>query len=258
MRGEEVENPGWRLARGLRGLMAAAVDAVYPPVCNGCGRMVGQHRGVCPACWATLRLIERPYCEVLGLPFSHDLGAGILSADAIANPPVFDRLRSVAIHDGIARSLVHGLKYRDRTDLAIMMAGWMVRASDGTVEACDAIIPVPLHAYRLWGRRFNQSAELARAIARLSGRPYLATALIRTKRTAQQVGLGAAAREDNVRGAFAVTEAGKTALFGKRVVLVDDVYTTGATVSAATRALKKAGARDVTVLTFARAMSGLI
>lgn len=258
MRGEEAENPGWRLGRGLRGLIAAAVDAVYPPVCTGCGRMVGQHRGVCPACWATLRLIERPYCEVLGLPFSHDLGAGILSADAIANPPVFDRLRSVAIHDGIARSLVHGLKYRDRTDLAIMMAGWMVRASDGTVEACDAIIPVPLHAYRLWGRRFNQSAELARAIARLSGKPYLATALIRTKRTAQQVGLGAAAREDNVRGAFAVTEAGKTAVFGKRVVLVDDVYTTGATVSAATRALKKAGAGDVTVLTFARAMSGLI
>jgi ComF family protein len=258
MRGEEAENPGWRLGRGLRGLIAAAVDAVYPPVCTGCGRMVGQHRGVCPACWATLRLIERPYCEVLGLPFSHDLGAGILSADAIANRPVFDRLRSVAIHDGIARSLVHGLKYRDRTDLAIMMAGWMVRASDGTVEACDAIIPVPLHAYRLWGRRFNQSAELARAIARLSGKPYLATALIRTKRTAQQVGLGAAAREDNVRGAFAVTEAGKTAVFGKRVVLVDDVYTTGATVSAATRALKKAGAGDVTVLTFARAMSGLI
>lgn len=258
MRGEEAENPGWRLARGLRGLMAAAVDAVYPPVCTGCGRMVGQHRGVCPACWATLRLIERPYCEVLGVPFAHDLGVGILSADAIANPPVFERLRSVAIHDGIARSLVHGLKYRDRTDLAIMMAAWMVRASDGHAQSCDAVVPVPLHAFRLWGRRFNQSAELARAIARISGKPYLATALIRTKRTARQVGLGAQAREDNVRGAFAVTEAGKTAVFGKRIVLVDDVYTTGATVSAATRALKKAGARDVTVLTFARAMSGLI
>ncbi len=258
MRGDGAENPGWRLAKGLRGLMAAAVDAVYPPVCTGCGRMVGQHRGVCPDCWATLRLIERPYCEVLGVPFSHDLGAGILSADAIANPPVFERLRSVAIHDGIAKSLVHGLKYRDRTDLAVMMAQWMVRASDGSVEACDVVVPVPLHAFRLWGRKFNQSAELARAIARISARPYLPNALIRIKRTAQQVGLGATAREDNVRGAFAVSDAGKAALFGKRVVLVDDVYTTGATVSAATRALKKAGAQDVTVLTFARAMSGLI
>ncbi len=135
MSAEGAENPVRRVVDGLtgsfRGLMAAAVDAVYPPVCSGCGRMVGQHRGVCPSCWATLRLIERPYCEVLGLPFSHDLGAGILSADAIANPPVFERLRSVAIHDGIARSLVHGLKYRDRTDLAVMMADWMIRASDG-------------------------------------------------------------------------------------------------------------------------------
>jgi ComF family protein len=257
-----AENPGWRLAKGLRGglrgLMAAAVDAVYPPVCAGCGRLTGQHRGVCPACWATLRLIERPYCEVLGLPFSHDLGAGILSADAIANPPVFERLRSAAIHDGIAKALVHGLKYRDRTDLAVMMAQWMIRASDGTVAACDAIVPVPLHAFRLFGRKFNQSAELARAIARSSGKPYLATVLIRHRRTAQQVGLGASQRAENVRGAFSVTEDGRAALFGKRIVLVDDVYTTGATVSAATRALKRAGAGDVTVLTFARAMSGLI
>lgn len=258
MRGDGAENPGRRLARGLRGLMAAAADAVYPPVCSGCGRMAGQHRGVCAQCWSTLRLIERPYCEVLGLPFSHDLGAGILSADAIANPPVFDRLRSVAIHDGLARTLVHGLKYRDRTDLAVMMAAWMVRASDGTVEACDAIVPVPLHPYRLWGRQFNQAAELARAIARMSAKPHLATALIRTKRTARQVGLGVTAREDNVRGAFAVTDTGRAEVFGKRIVLVDDVYTTGATVSAATRALKKGGAADVTVLTFARAVSGLI
>lgn len=262
MSAEGAENPVRRLVDGLAGglssLMAAAVDAVYPPVCSGCGRMVGQHRGVCPSCWATLRLIERPYCEVLGVPFSHDLGAGFLSADAIANPPVFERLRSVAIHDGIARSLVHGLKYRDRTDLAVMMADWMIRASDGNVAACDAILPVPLHAFRLWGRKFNQSAELARAIAKRAGKPYLATALTRTKRTVQQVGLGATQRQDNVRGAFTVTEAGKAALFGKRIVLVDDVYTTGATVSAATRALKKAGAGDVTVLTFARAMSGLI
>lgn len=258
MWGQEVEKREQRLAAGLRGLMAAAIDAVYPPVCAGCGHLVAVQRGVCPGCWASLRLIERPYCEVLGLPFSHDLGSGILSADAIAHPPVFDRLRSVALHDGIAKALVHGLKYRDRTDLAAMMAAWMVRAGDGAVEASDAVIAVPLHAFRLWGRRFNQSAELARAIARLSDRPFLATALIRTRRTAQQVGLGATAREDNVRGAFAVTEAGRAALFGKRVVLVDDVYTTGATVSSATRALKKAGVAEVTVLTFARALAGPI
>lgn len=179
-----------------------------------------------------------------------------MSPEAIAAPPVFDRLRSVAVHEGIARDLVHGLKYRDRTDLGPMMAEWMVRASDGAVASADAIIPVPLHAFRLWGRKYNQAAELARAVSAFSGRPYLPSTLYRIRRTTKQVGLGAKAREDNVRGAFAVS--GNESLKGKRIVLVDDVYTTGATVSAASRALKRAGACHVTVLTFARAMSDLI
>jgi ComF family protein len=139
-----------------------------------------------------------------------------------------------------------------------MLAEWMIRASDGAVASAEAIVPVPLHAFRLWGRRFNQSAELARAIAQLSGKPYHPNVLKRVRRTSRQVGLARQAREDNVRGAFAVSERGKTDLEGKRIVLVDDVYTTGATVSAATRALKRAGAGQVTVLTFARAISGLI
>jgi ComF family protein len=202
-----------------------------------------------------VRFIERPYCEVLGLPFSHDLGVGILCAEAIANPPPFDRLRSAAIHDEAVRDLVHGLKYRDRVDLAPMMAGWMLRAADGTVEICDAIIPVPLHRSRLLSRKFNQAAELARHIASLSGKPLLPATLLRVKRTEQQVGLGARAREDNVRGAFALARGHENDVFGKRVVLVDDVYTTGATVAAATRALRKAGAADISVLTFARALS---
>ncbi|PYE42066.1 ComF family protein [Rhizobium sp. PP-F2F-G20b] len=247
-----------RLVARLLAAGRGVADLLYPPVCRGCGRFVQRHAAVCPACWASLRLIERPFCEVLGVPFSHDLGRGILSADAIANPPPFTRLRSVAIHMGIARDLVHALKYTDRTDLAPMMAAWMLRAGEGAVEAADAIVPVPLHKYRLWSRRFNQSAELARALARLSGRPMLATALVRQRRTVRQVGLGATQRQDNVRGAFTVTEAGRSLVFGRHIVLVDDVYTTGATVAAATRALKRAGAREVTVLTFARAVTVLI
>ncbi|CZT36214.1 ComF family protein [Rhizobium sp. 9140] len=247
-----------RLVARLLSVGRGAADLLYPPVCRGCGRFVQRQAAVCPACWASLRLIERPFCEVLGVPFSHDLGRGILSADAIANPPPFTRLRSVAIHTGIARDLVHALKYTDRTDLAPMMAAWMLRAGEGVVEAADAIVPVPLHKYRLWSRRFNQSAELARALAHLSGRPMLATALVRRRRTVRQVGLGATQRQDNVRGAFAVTEAGQSLVFGRHIVLVDDVYTTGATVAAATRALTRAGASEVTVLTFARAVTVLI
>lgn len=244
-------------AQLLRPLSLIA-DLVYPPACAACGVSTGGHRGLCPKCWAAVRFIERPYCEVLGIPFSHDLGTGILSAEAIANPPPFDRVRSAAAHDNAIRALVHGLKYRDRTDLAPMMAGWMLRASDGTVERCDAIIPVPLHRARMVSRKFNQAAELARHLARLAEKPLLPATLLRVKRTSQQVGLGVRAREENVRGAFAVAANKEDDVFGKRIVLVDDVYTTGATVAAATRALRKAGAADITVLTFARAFAETI
>ena len=246
------------LARRLRGLAGAALDLVYPPACAGCGVLLGSRAGLCPGCWSKLAFIERPYCEVLGTPFSHDLGPGILSADAIANPPPFERLRSVALYDDLARNLVHSLKYRDRTDLAPMMAGWMLRAGDGAVEAAGVIVPVPLHRLRLIWRKFNQAAELSRALAALSGTPVLIDAVRRTKRTRRQIGLSPRARAENVRSAFAVTPEGREALFGRRVVLVDDVYTTGATVAAVTRALKRAGAADVTVLTFARALPGPI
>nr|WP_298101868.1 ComF family protein [uncultured Shinella sp.] len=244
--------------RRLRSLAGAALDLVYPPACAGCGVINGSKASLCPTCWSRLAFIERPYCEVLGTPFSHDLGPGILSADAIANPPPFDRLRSVALYDDLARVLVHALKYRDRTDLAPMMAGWMLRAGDGAVEAADFILPVPLHRFRLVWRKFNQAAELSRALAVASGTPVLFDAIRRTKRTRRQIGLGPRAREENVRGAFAITSEGREKLFGRRVVLVDDVYTTGATVSAVTRTLKRAGVADVTVLTFARALPGPI
>jgi predicted amidophosphoribosyltransferase len=172
------------------------VDLVYPPGCVVCGIATGRHNGLCPTCWSGLRFIERPYCETLGIPFSHDLGSGILSAEAIANPPPFDRLRSAAFHDEPVRQLVHGLKYRDRTDLAPMMAEWMLRASDGMVERCDAILPVPLHRSRMFSRKFNQAAELARHLAQRSGRALLPATLMRVKRTRPRVGLGAEAREE--------------------------------------------------------------
>ncbi len=205
-----------------------------------------------------MRLIEKPHCPVLGLPFAHDPGDGIVSPQAIAHPPVFDRLRSVALHEGVARHLVHDLKYRDRVDLAPMMAGWMIRAASAEIVGADAILAVPLHRMRMFRRMFNQSAELARHVADQAGKPFLGQALVRRKRTAQQVGLTANQRSLNVRGAFEVPDGRQDLVFGKRLVLVDDVYTTGATVSAATTALKKAGAADVTVLTFARALAGPI
>lgn len=245
---------------GMRVIVRSATmrisKALFPPLCAGCRREVSQPGTVCGVCWSKLRFIERPYCSVLGIPFSHDLGDAFLSAEAIADPPPFRRARAVAVHDGVPKQMAHGLKYNDRTDLAPWMAAWMVRAGRDLVDACDVIVPVPLHAARFWSRRFNQSAELARAIARQTGKPFEPDALKRIRKTQQQVGLGASERAKNVRGAFRVPEAQQIHVAGRSVLLIDDVYTTGATVKAATRALLRGGASAVDVLTFSRVLPG--
>jgi ComF family protein len=257
--GQEITLFGhWRARLGLAPVLRPLSDFLFPPACPGCGRRLGDHAGLCPACWNGVVFIERPYCAVLGTPFSHDLGEGILSAAAIADPPVFSRLRSACGFNATARQLVHALKYRDHTELAPMMGRWMARAGAEILTDCDAVVPVPLHRLRLMSRHYNQAAELARAVAATAGLPLLPDALRRRRATRQQVGLGRRAREDNLRGAFSVTDRGKAELFGRRIVLVDDVYTTGATAAAASRALLRAGARDVAVLTFARALPDII
>jgi ComF family protein len=210
-------------------------------------------RTLCGTCWGNVRFIEKPYCPVLGIPFSHDLGAEILSAEAIADPPPFRRARSVAVHEGVIRDMVHRLKYNDRTDLGPWMARWMLRAGSELLNDCDIIVPVPLHARWFWFRRFNQSAKLA-PLASLSGKPFDPDALKRVKQTRQQVGLGANERTANVRGAFKVPHAQEIKVRGRNVLLIDDVYTTGATVKAASRALIRGGASRVDILTFGRVL----
>ena len=231
-------------------------DALFPPTCLVCHVVTSRTGTLCAACWNKVKFIERPYCEVLGTPFAVDPGDDALSGDALANPPPFRRARAVAAYGDVVRKLVQLLKYNDRTDLAPWMADWMVRAGTELLSECDLIIPVPLHAWRYLSRRFNQSAELARAIGTKAGKPFDPSALVRTRRTKQQVGLGARQREDNVRGAFRVPDHMLIAVAGKTVLLIDDVFTTGATINAATKALKKAGAKAVDVLTFARVIPG--
>lgn len=244
----------------LRTLAASALAlpaaTLFPPVCAGCRRAVSQPGALCGACWTKLRFLEKPWCAVMGTPFAHDMGEGFLSAEAIASPPPFARARAAVAYTGVARRMVQGLKYSDRTDLAPWMARWMLRAGGELLAEADVVVPVPLHWRRFLWRRFNQSAELARAIAALSGVAYAPTALKRTRVTRQQVGLTAREREDNVRAAFAVPPERDILVRGRRVLVIDDVYTTGATVSAAARALKRSGAAAVDVLTFARVLPG--
>jgi predicted amidophosphoribosyltransferase len=162
---------------------------LFPPVCAGCRRQVSQPGTLCGSCWPKLKFLERPWCEVMGTPFSHEMGEGFLSADAIASPPPFRRARAAVSYSGVARQMVQGLKYRDRTDLAPWMAWWMLRAGAELIADADIVVPVPLHWRRFFSRRFNQSAELARAVATLSGKRFEPSAVWRVKVTKQQVGL---------------------------------------------------------------------
>lgn len=240
------------LRTGLSAVASGALGLVYPPTCVGCGAATAQPHALCPACWSGMRLIERPFCERLGTPFALDLGVGpLLSPRAIAEPPVFQRARAVALYDGTARDLVHRLKYGDRLDLGRTMARMMVSSGQELLGEADLVVPVPLHFVRLWRRRFNQAAILARGVGRIGGRPCDVHALARIKATRPQVGLTRNQRAENLQGAFRVPEAAKSRLQGRRVLLVDDVATTGSTGNAAARALLRGGAASVDLLTFA-------
>ncbi|MHB2267868.1 ComF family protein [Aliihoeflea sp. PC F10.4] len=184
------------------------------------------------------------------------MGEGAVSPAVIASPPPYDRSRAAVAYDGAARRLAQSLKYQDRTDLAPWLAAWMARAGRDILADADMLVPVPLHRQRLFARRFNQSAELARAISRLSGVAFVPEAVVRDKKTMPQVGLNSRQREDNVRAAFKVPSAMMEKLRSRHVCIVDDVYTTGATVAAMAKCLRKAGAREISVLTFARVLPG--
>ncbi len=254
---EDAAAPLWtRRAAALASHFAkAALDALYPPTCLACRAATEAHGALCPRCWSAVRFIERPFCERLGTPFEQDLGEGLLSPQAIADPPVFARARAVArFEDGPARKLAHRLKYSDRAELARPIARWMARAGADLLAETDLLVPVPLHPLRLWRRRFNQAALLAREVSRASGRPCDVGALKRVKATQSQVGLSRAQRAENVQGAFRVADG--AAVKGAKVVLIDDVLTSGATANAASRVLLRAGASRVDVLVFARVVTG--
>lgn len=250
--GKVKAGPAIALAR----LASRALDFVYPPTCLDCGAPIASQAALCPACFAQLRPITRPYCPVLGLPFEISLGPDARSAEAIADPPPFERARSAVLYNEVARAIVSRMKYGDRPELAGFCARLMVAAGAELWADKPVLVPVPLHPWRQLERRYNQSAELARALGRLTGLAVDPALVRRTRRTSQQVGLSRDARQRNVAGAFAPHPDIHARLKGRRIVLVDDVITTGATVKAIARALKRASVEKVDVISFARVVAG--
>jgi len=253
-----VRIPGCKVRRMLRGLAARLTDAVLPRQCYHCREPLTPHRpgGFCATCWGLIRLITPPYCPCCGEPFRSPVALAYSPeyrcGTCRAAPPPFDHARAVGRYEGPLRQAIHLLKYRGKFHVTPPLLQLAITNFDRhfPTAAFDAIIPVPLHHERLMEREFNQAAVLARGLARHLHAPVLEWPLVRVRPTRPQVELTGLERRRNVRQAFAVTE--PAALADKVVLIVDDVFTTGATLGEVAKTLKAAGARQVDVFALAR------
>ncbi|MGL4541164.1 MAG: ComF family protein [Polymorphobacter sp.] len=234
----------------LRRGWAATLDLLLPPLCPACRAIVSGDGVFCTACWARLRFITAPMCSCCGVPFAFDPGVATRCGACQLEPPRFASARAPLVYDGAARAALLGLKNHGRQHLARYMAPAMIRAGSEMLAGDPLLVPVPLHRWRLWRRGFNQSALLAQAIARLTGSSLSVDALVRVRATPRSRGMGRGQRAANVRGVFKVAR--PAAIAGRKIVLVDDVLTTGATAQACARLLLRQGAKSVHVLTWAR------
>ena len=234
-----------------------ALDLAIPPLCPVTREQVSSAGMISPHAWGAIHFVESPYCGRCGVPFAADYGAEVECPSCIAEPPDFGRARAALVYDDATHRMIVGFKHGDRTEMAGTFGAWMARAASGLTTATSILTPIPLHPKRLLSRRFNQSLLLAREVAHRLGARISVDGLIRSRETPPQKDLSAEARRRNVSGAFAVRNEDARARFqGAHVVLVDDVLTTGATLSASARALKRAGAARVDALVLARVVKG--
>ena len=241
---------------GAAGKAGAALghllDLVWPPLSPLSGRAVSEPGLLDPEDWARIRFLAPPWCKSCGTPFAYPSAPDMICPACHARAPTYTAARSAFVYDASSRALALGLKHAGRTDGLEAFGRWMARAGADCLDGADALIPVPLHRRRLRQRRFNQSLLLANSVSRASGVPVDPHMLMRVRATPTQGGLSAGGRTRNVAGAFRVRPGHGEAVKGRRLVLIDDVHTTGATLEACARTLKRAGAADVRAITLAR------
>ncbi|HUB98099.1 MAG TPA: ComF family protein [Stellaceae bacterium] len=234
----------------LRRAAVSVLDLLLPPHCLKCGGAVSHAQGLCPSCWRAITFLATPCCDCCGMPFAYDQGPGSLCGACVRAPHSFAQARAAMVYDDESRRLVLAFKHGDKLHLAPALGAWMRRAGAEFLSRCDVLIPVPLHWTRLFARRYNQAAVLAHALAAPGGPQVGADWLVRRRRTPSQGKRSEAARRRNVAGAFAMKPG--RAVTGRHVVLIDDVFTTGATLDECARVLVRAGAARVDALTLAR------
>ncbi len=249
-----LEIPMVKVGRRVGHARDAILDALLPPQCLCCGAMVDRQGNLCAPCWSGMRFLEPPCCQACGIPFPYDEGEEALCAACSRRRPDYDRARAVLAYDDHSRPLLLRLKHGDRLDGVPAFGQWLARAGMGFWADADLLLPVPLHRWRLLRRRYNQAALLSLSVSRHCGVPSHSGLLLRRRATASQAGRSRTGRARNVRGAFALAKTNRSQLKGSHVVLIDDVFTTGATVSACARLLKRNGVARVDVLTLARVL----
>jgi ComF family protein len=257
-----LQDGGWRdrlkaggrqITRGARSLGRGLTDLLLPPLAWDSPEAAAS-AGLTPDAWSRVVFLEDPVCDGCGAGFEMDGGvfASPRCAACVAQPYAFDRARAACVYDAASRGLILKFKHGDHQPFAPLFARWVSRSAAPLLEHADAVAPVPLHRLRLLSRRFNQAAEIARPLARDAGLDYLPDALIRQTHTTSQGGKSMRGRRLNVGKAFSVTAEGRRRIKGRRILLVDDVLTTGATAEACARALLEAGARAVDLAVVAR------
>lgn len=236
------------------------LDIMLPPTCPGCRAIVGSPGGLCPDCWEKVTFISGPGCSVCGRPFEYSPsqkgdGAGVICGSCAREAPPFSRARAAFLYDDASRKMVLSFKHADKVEWAGLFSTMLERVGGDLIADCNLIVPVPLTRAKLFSRRYNQSGEIARTLSKRAGKTFAPGLLTRVGlskgKKPTQGGLSRRGRYENVRGVFKVPNTASSKLAQCSVLLIDDVFTTGATVTSATRALLAAGAKNVDVLTLA-------